>query len=176
MRMTRHAQVEALYTHSFGLLGRSSALGPFVELQQSMPSQIDAITPFVSQLMFFISRLRRANGSELDIEIALREALVNAVIHGNREDPEKRVHVTCRCDTAGQVEITVRDQGEGFDRTAIADPTSAENVLHTHGRGIYLMQALMDESWFEEGGTVVRMRKRPDSNPATQPILQPPTS
>jgi serine/threonine-protein kinase RsbW len=171
MSMTRHAQAEAeeaVHTHSLAVLGRPSTLGPFVELQQSMPSQVDAITPFVSQLMLFISKFRPTNGSELDIEIALREALVNAVIHGNRENPEKRVHVSCRCDTAGQVEIAVRDQGDGFDRNGIADPTSAQNVLNTHGRGIYLIQSLMDESWFEEGGTIVRMRKRANSNPAAQ--------
>lgn len=168
--MTRHPQAEAeeaLHTHSLALLGRSSTLGPFVELQQSMPSQVDAITPLVSQLMLFISKFRHPDQSELDIEIALREAMVNAVIHGNRENPEKRVHVACRCDTAGQVEIIVRDQGDGFDKKAIADPTSPGNVLNTHGRGIYLMEALMDESWFEEGGTVVRMRKGPNG-PATQ--------
>ena len=130
-----------------------------------MPSQVDAVTPFVSQLMLFISKFRQPDGSDLNIEIALREALVNAVIHGNREKPEKRVHVTCRCDTAGQVEITVRDQGEGFDRSAIADPTSQGNVLNTHGRGVYLIKALMDESWYEEGGTVVRMRKGPNGTP-----------
>lgn len=168
MGMTRHAQAEAeeaQHTHSLALLGQSSTLAPFVELQQSMPSQVDVVTPFVSQLMLFVSKFRPTDGSELDIEIALREALVNAVIHGNREKPEKLVHVACRCDTNGQVEITVRDQGDGFDKSAMADPTSPGNVLNTHGRGIYLMEALMDESWFEEGGTVVRMRKGPNGIP-----------
>jgi anti-sigma regulatory factor (Ser/Thr protein kinase) len=59
----------------------------------------------------------------------------------------------------GEVSITVRDEGRGFDSNAVPDPTSRENLLFTHGRGIYLMKTLMDEVSFEEGGSVVRMRK-----------------
>jgi serine/threonine-protein kinase RsbW len=92
------------------------------------------------------------------MEIALREALANAVIHGNHENPRKHVHVTCRCEPAG-VSIAVKDQGRGFDINTLADPTAPENIGSVHGRGIYLMKALMDEVRFEEGGAVVRMRK-----------------
>lgn len=70
MRMTRRQLTEAeeaLNTHGLAFLGRSLTHGPFVELQQSMPSQVDAVTPFVSQFMLFISKFRRPDGSELDI-------------------------------------------------------------------------------------------------------------
>ena len=60
---------------------------PFVELKQSLPSQISIISPFVDQLMHFIARFRTRDGSELDIEMALREALANAIVHGNQQDP-----------------------------------------------------------------------------------------
>jgi len=59
----------------------------------------------------------------------------------------------------GEVSITVRDEGKGFDSRTVLDPTRLENLLFTHGRGIYLMKTLMDEVSFEEGGSVVRMRK-----------------
>jgi len=59
----------------------------------------------------------------------------------------------------GEVSITVRDEGRGFDSNAVPDPTFLENLLFTNGRGIYLMKTLMDEVAFEEGGAVVRMRK-----------------
>jgi serine/threonine-protein kinase RsbW len=146
----------------------SSECGPFVESQQSIPSQIQAISPFLDRLMRFILSFRNADGSEVDIEIALSEALVNSVIHGNCEDPHKRVEVTCRCCMDGEVSITVRDQGAGFDSQTVPDPTVAEHKLATHGRGIYLMKTLMDEVCFEAGGTVVRMRKESNSG-ATAP-------
>jgi serine/threonine-protein kinase RsbW len=100
-----------------------------------------------------------ADGSEIDIEMALLEALANAVIHGNGGKSCKRVYVTCRCYMDGEVSIMVRDEGRGFDSNAVLDPTFSENLLFTHGRGIYLMKTLMDEVSFEEGGSVVRMRK-----------------
>jgi serine/threonine-protein kinase RsbW len=132
---------------------------PFVELRQILPSQIAIISPFVEQLMGFIARFRNSDGSELDIEMALREALANAIVHGNRQDSRKSVYVSCRCTTDGEVSITVQDEGPGFDADSIADPTTPENRLLTQGRGIYLMRTLMDEVRFEQRGAVVFMRK-----------------
>jgi serine/threonine-protein kinase RsbW len=100
------------------------------------------------------------DGSEIELEVALVEAVANAVIHGNRKDPQKRVYITCRCSMDGEVLLTIRDEGQGFDCHAVPDPLKQENLLLPHGRGIRLLQALMDEVEFEEGGTVVRMRKR----------------
>jgi serine/threonine-protein kinase RsbW len=141
---------------------------PFVELRQSLPSLIEAISPFVDQLMRFILNFRNADGSEIDIEMALREALANAVIHGNRESSHKRVYVECRCYMDGEVSITVRDEGQGFESSTVPDPTTRENRLFTHGRGIYLMKSLMDEVSFEQNGAIVRMRKKSRDGSAAQ--------
>jgi len=137
----------------------ASWFSPFVELRQALPSQIEAISPFLDQLTRFINRFRNGDGSE-DIEISVREAITNAIVHGNCEDADKRVYVTCRCDTDGDVSITIRDEGQGFDSRTVPDPTTPENRLSPHGRGIHLMHALMDEVCFEEGGTVVKMFKK----------------
>lgn len=134
---------------------------PFVELRQSLPSQLAIISPFVDQLMCFIARFRTGDGSEWDIEIAIREALANAIVHGNHESPRKRVYVTCRCTTDGEVSITVEDEGQGFDSEAVLDPTTPANRLLTYGRGIYLMKTSMDEVRFDCGGTVVHLQKKP---------------
>src|SRR5215831_16472423 len=72
---------------------------PFVGLRNTLPSDVDIISPFVDQLMRFISRFRGADGNNFEIDIALREALVNAIVHGNHNDPRKRVYVNCRCTT-----------------------------------------------------------------------------
>jgi serine/threonine-protein kinase RsbW len=139
----------------------TSQFSPFVELHQSIPSQVEAISPFLDLLMRFIRKFRSEDGSEVDIEIALQEALTNAIVHGNHENPEKRVYVASRCSQDGEVLVTIRDFGEGFDSRLVPDPTAPENRLSAHGRGIYLMHALMDEVHFEEGGTVVKLRNSP---------------
>jgi serine/threonine-protein kinase RsbW len=118
--------------------------------------------------MRFILNFRRADGSEGDIDAALHEALANAVVHGNGENSCKRVYLTCRCYMDGEVSITVRDQGKGFDGSSLLNPTFRENLLLTHGRGIYLMKTLMDEVSFEEGGAVVMMRKNSNASSAEQ--------
>jgi serine/threonine-protein kinase RsbW len=133
---------------------------PSFEVRQSLPSQLSAIPPFVDGLMSLVATCRSADGSEIEIDLALREALINVVVHGNHEDPNKSVEVACRCSADGEVAITIRDEGMGFDVKAVPDPTAPENQLSTHGRGVYLMRALMDEVSFEDGGTVVHMAKK----------------
>jgi len=138
---------------------------PFVELRQSLPSQIAIISRFVDQLMHFIARFRTPDGSELNIETALHEALANAIVHGNQEDPRKFVCVACRCTTDGEVSLAVQDEGRGFDTAAALDPTTPTNRLLPHGRGIYLMKRLMDDVCFEQGGAVVYMHKASNARP-----------
>jgi serine/threonine-protein kinase RsbW len=167
--MARKFQMEIAamaHTQSFSLLPRNGHSVSFIELRQSLPSKVAAISPFVDQLMRFILNFRKTDGGEADIEMALHEALANAVIHGNAENWCKWVCVSCRCYMDGEVSITVRDEGRGFDSDAVLDPTFRENLLSTHGRGIYLMKTLMDEVSFEEGGSVVRMRKNSNASSA----------
>jgi serine/threonine-protein kinase RsbW len=132
--------------------------GPCIELEHSLRSEVAAISPFVDKLMRLIRKSGCADEAESDVEIALREALANAIIHGNHENPGKHVHVHCRCEPS-EISIAVKDEGRGFDVDTIADPTAPENQRSIHGRGIYLMKALMDEVRFEDGGVVVHMRK-----------------
>jgi serine/threonine-protein kinase RsbW len=108
--------------------------------------------------MHLIRKCQWVHGNEEEIEIALREALANAVVHGNHEDPGKQVYVNCRCGT-DEVSFVIRDEGQGYDIDELPDPTAPENISSSHGRGIYLMKNLMDEVHFEGGGAVVYMRK-----------------
>jgi serine/threonine-protein kinase RsbW len=141
----------------------SSGTARFVELRQRIASRATEIQPLVDRLMGFIrlfmERFGIAKGTEDVIEIAICEALANAVIHGNQENTDKNVDVTCRGSTDGEVFIIVRDQGTGFDGSAVPDPTEPDRLLMTAGRGLHLMRTLMDEVSFEENGAVVRMRK-----------------
>jgi serine/threonine-protein kinase RsbW len=132
--------------------------GPCLERERSLPSEVAASSPFVDKLMLLIRKCGCTAEGENDVEIALREALANAIIHGNHENPRKHVYVRFRC-KPDEVSIAVKDEGPGFDINQVADPTAPENIGSIHGRGIYLMKALMDEVRFEENGVVVQMRK-----------------
>jgi serine/threonine-protein kinase RsbW len=107
-------------------------------------------------------------GEEPSVELALAEALNNAVVHGNRMDRQKLVQVLCRCEPGQGISVVVKDQGQGFDPNAVPDPTAAENMSADRGRGIWVMKSVMDEVSFERGGTEVRMRKRPARQPGTE--------
>ena len=131
--------------------------GPCIDLERSLPSEVGSISPFVDRLMLLIRKC--VPDGESEVEIALREALANAIIHGNHENPRKHVHVRFRCNP-DEVSIAVKDEGRGFDINEMPDPTAPENIGSGHGRGIYLMKAFMDEVRFEEDGVVVHMRKR----------------
>ena len=72
--------------------------GPCLELERSLPSEVGAISPFVDGLMLLFRKCGCVPEAESDVEIALRAALANAIIHGNHEHPRKHVHVTCRCE------------------------------------------------------------------------------
>jgi serine/threonine-protein kinase RsbW len=147
--------------------------GPCIELERSLPSEVAAISPFVDKLMLLIRKCGCVPEGDSDVEVALREALANAIIHGNHENPRKHVHVRCRC-KPDEVSIAVKDEGRGFDVNNIADPTTPENIGSVHGRGIYLMKALMDEVRFEEGGVVVQMRKSASQAAAKDARKNPP--
>ena len=95
------------------------------------------------------------------IAMSVRETMVNAVVHGNRYNVHKKVHVTVS-NSQGRLEIKIADQGEGFELTEIPDPLDEENLLRNSGRGIFLMKAFMDEVQVrraEPAGTEVTLVK-----------------
>ena len=102
------------------------------------------------------------DADRLVIGMALREALANAIKHGNRQDEKKRVFVRFTIHRRS-LEVEVRDEGTGFDPQAVPDPLAPENLLKAYGRGIFFMRQFMDEvthSFPPKGGTTVRMVKR----------------
>lgn len=137
--------------------------GSYIQLELSLRSEVSAISPFVGTVMHLIRKCEWVHGDEEEIEIALREALANAIVHGNHEDPGKQVYVSCRCGT-DEVSFVIRDEGQGYDIGELPDPTAPENISSSHGRGIFLMKNLMDEVRFERGGAVVCMRKSASEN------------
>ncbi len=97
------------------------------------------------------------------VGMAMREALANAIKHGNKLNPEKRVYVEISVEPEERLEITVEDEGEGFDPERVADPTAPTNLLRSSGRGVFYMRQFMDDVVFapgDRGGTRIRLGKR----------------
>jgi len=127
-----------------------------------LPSRIDTVATAAAAVAEFLSRSGISEDTAFGIDMAVREAVTNAVLHGNSQDENKTVDVTMKS-SPDTVEISVHDQGEGFNPDEVPDPTAAENILKASGRGIFFMRSFMDEvSWLIRpgGGTTVRMLKR----------------
>jgi serine/threonine-protein kinase RsbW len=134
--------------------------GAPLKLHTWLRTEIDLVSPFVDWLISLIVQSSCVDGKEEFVELALREAVSNAILHGNRLEPRKLVHVRCCCEGANGVFIAVRDQGHGFDPNAIPSPLAVENLKAEHGRGIYLMKMAVDEVSFKRGGAEVHIRKK----------------
>jgi anti-sigma regulatory factor (Ser/Thr protein kinase) len=96
----------------------------------------------------------------MPVELALDEALANAIRHGCQGDPSKQVQCIVTTDARGEVVIAVRDPGPGFEPSKIPNPLEGENVFKGSGRGVFLINQLMDEVGFADGGREVQMKKR----------------
>ena len=138
-----------------GLLPACSAC----KLDVTISADPNAISGVVDGVMQIAREMKCAEGYEYQVELALREALANAIVHGCNNDPTKKVECCVACTESSDVMIVVRDPGEGFSPSAVPSPLAAENLHSDHGRGIYLINQLMDEVSFERNGAEIRMRK-----------------
>ncbi len=127
-----------------------------------LPSHIEAVADAAAAVADFVKSCGLDERAAFGVDMAVREAVTNAMVHGNQEDETKSVEVISSC-LENAVEIAVSDQGEGFDPASVPDPTDPANILKTSGRGIFLIRNFMDEvEWLArpEGGTTLRMVKR----------------
>ena len=132
------------------------------EVHLSIDSQFENIELVQVLLEDSLRRLQLDEDTRYWIGIAIREAVANAIKHGNREDPEKRVTVDMRV-LEEVLTISVQDEGAGFEPKEVADPLAPDNLLKPDGRGIFYMKRFMDEidySFGPSGGTLVTLRKR----------------
>jgi len=131
-----------------------------LKLSVTLSADRNAIDPVVRGIMNVVREMSCAKGREDEIELALSEALANAVVHGAGSDPSKIVECDVACDEERGMLIVVRDPGAGFQPEKISDPSNGENIYSSHGRGIYLINQLMDEVQFRKNGTEIHMIKR----------------
>jgi serine/threonine-protein kinase RsbW len=131
-----------------------------LQVRVTLAADRKAVDPVVVRVMESVRAMKCVDGKEEAIELALQEALANAVVHGAKEDPTKVVECLVACDAERGVLIIVRDPGPGFDPQSIPACTVGENLYSNHGRGIFLINQLMDEVQFHKNGTEIHMVKR----------------
>lgn len=131
-----------------------------VRLDMEFPGEVSELPGVVERVMDVINSMDCAEGKEFEVQLGLHEALVNAVEHGCRHDSSKSVQLTVCCDKSRGILMVVRDPGPGFDLDSIPSPIHGENIFSAGGRGIFLINRLMDEVHYTKGGTEIRMVKR----------------
>ena len=126
----------------------------------SLDSTLDTVNLVERTSLEFARRAGFPDDELSNISLAAREATVNAVMHGNRQQSGKRVDVTLEI-TPDALIIRVADQGAGFDPDALPNPLAPKNILHCCGRGIFLIRAFVDELNFKrlESGTELTLVK-----------------
>jgi serine/threonine-protein kinase RsbW len=133
-----------------------------VRIDLAIPGTVTAIGPVIERIMELVRETDCAAGSEFEVEVAMTEAVANAVRHGCGDDPDQEVQISVACDPQKGMLVVVRDPGSGFDPGTVPSPVAAENIFRSHGRGVFLINRLMDEVRYERQGTEIRMRKRPE--------------
>lgn len=131
-----------------------------LQFETTLKADLQSFDPIVQKVMKLVREIGCAKGEEYNVEVAIHEALTNAIQHGCKEDPEKQVQFCVSCDQSRGMLIVVRDPGQGFDPDSVPSPIVGERIYLTHGRGIYLINQLMDSVQFKRGGTEIHMRKK----------------
>jgi serine/threonine-protein kinase RsbW len=127
-------------------------------VKERLRTDLKAVNPFLDRISQDVLALFKSKDDAFKIKLALEEAVVNAMRHGNQLDEHRFVAVHIEADKK-EIVIDVHDEGKGFDFRVLPDPTRGEKAHLPSGRGVYLMRKLMDKVEFYDGGSGVRMTK-----------------
>lgn len=133
----------------------------FTSIDQYLESSLDTVESIENRVLELAQQCGLPEEDAYQLGYAVREAVVNAVVHGNRYSANKKVHLLIR-KQGSTLEIVVEDEGQGFDEQKQGDPLAEENLLAQSGRGLMIIRAFVDEVDIvrtEAGGTRVAMRK-----------------
>lgn len=123
-----------------------------------IPSHIQYIRKVSDRILDGLSSYGVNNEDIFDIRLCVEEAVRNAIVHGNRSDRKRSVGVSYWLDN-GAMHIEIEDEGKGFDYKSVPNPTKDENILKNSGRGVYIIQKLMDRVQFNKNGNKIIMVK-----------------
>jgi serine/threonine-protein kinase RsbW len=130
-----------------------------IRLRDSLPSTKEALNGAVDRVLAVARRCGCVRDNQADLEIALREALANAMIHGNAYHDQKRIFLRCYGEPGAKIVILVRDEGSGFEPDDVPDPREEGRTQLSHGRGLLLMRELMDHVEYRRSGREVLIYK-----------------
>jgi serine/threonine-protein kinase RsbW len=152
-----HKPCDSVALSRFGTGGMANTGWTWVT-EQKLPSSIDAGHHFIAEVLARLEDERWTSQEIFGVHLALEEAVVNAIKHGNRLDLQKRVHISCKMDP-DRFWISIADEGEGFDPNAVPDCTDDEHIHIPSGRGLLLMRCYMNQVEYNDRGNVVTMEK-----------------
>ncbi|MEI8212677.1 MAG: ATP-binding protein [Planctomycetota bacterium] len=136
-----------------------SSVEPIWSIDRVLPSDLDKGHAVIEELMAALESAGWEGRDVFHIQMAIEEAVVNAIEHGNKRDPSKDFHIVFKV-ARELAELTVTDQGEGFDHRHLKDPTEDDHLDQPRGRGVMLIRELMSEACYNEKGNSVWMLKR----------------
>jgi serine/threonine-protein kinase RsbW len=157
-----HEIIEKTLAFKLQRVDTSSLTAVREKIDLELPSDLTLMNSVLEYLVDRVDKLGLVKVEQSNLFVALDEAFVNAVKHGNRNDPVKLLRVTAEL-SAREAIFTVEDEGEGFDVHEIPDPTDPANLFKSSGRGVLLIYNIMDEVEYSRGGAKLRMVKRPQS-------------
>jgi len=132
------------------------------KIEFELPSDLGLMNGILEYLQERVAKLGLIRPERSNLFVALDEAFVNAVKHGNKNDPSKLLKITAEL-SSKEASFTVEDEGEGFDIREIPDPCDPANLFRSSGRGVLLIYNIMDEVEYNAQGNRVKMVKRPDA-------------
>ncbi len=126
----------------------------------TLDSELSNVDPVEARAEQLAHKAGFDDDTSSQIAMATREAVINAILHGNKRDPKKKVRIGFALSNAA-LSITIADEGLGLDPDSVPDPCAPENILRSSGRGIFLMRAIMDEVHFHQlrPGTEIELIK-----------------
>ena len=124
----------------------------------SIPSDTKKIKDVTTKIVKLLVDNNVSKSNIFDIRLSVEESVINAIEYGNKKDPKLTVDIEFSINKK-EFEVSIEDQGRGFDYKALPDPTKEENILRFHGRGIYLIHSLMDKIEYNKKGNMVRLTK-----------------
>lgn len=160
---TAQARLIAELRQALDNVKKLSALMPFCstcQLAMTIPADPAAIPTLTDGVMQVLQGKGWNDDDIMAVELALQEAVANAIRHGCRGDATKQLECSIAVERSGEIVIVIRDPGSGFDPATVAHPLDPANLLKPSGRGIFLINNLMDDVRFADGGRELQMRKK----------------